>query len=390
MKVGVISNRHNDLITMLRSDEFQHSSYSLPVALGYNMWGKMVFVDLKEMPHMMYAGTTNSGKSVGLRCLLLSLIISRETDDVNFVIIDAGAHTLDCFEGVPHLSAPLAKNFATAAYYVAVLVGEVNRRMNLSSQEVESLPSIVCVIDEFSSLISGADNPKAAQELADNFTEILRRGRHAGVHVVVAAQDPTIKNVKIELANITARVAFACAKPQNSLTILGESGAEKLPGNGALLFKSSQYPSPISLQGAYISAADCERVVEFMKGSDCDCEHKFSIAPYEGELQQVVLDSSTRQKPIDRELGRVVLWVLQQDTISAKKIMDEFHIGRRAYNIIDRLEEWGLVSEKYANQPRRVLADGIDSLSESVLNFLQECGYALNIVSDAVRGGETD
>lgn len=382
LKVGAISNLRNDLIAMLRSDEFQHSPYSLPVALGYNIWGKMVFVDLKAMPHMMYAGTTNSGKSVGLRCLLLSLIIGRETDDVNFVIIDAGAHTLDCFEGLPHLSAPIARDFATAAYYAAVLAKEMDRRMDLPSQEVERLPSIVCVIDEFASLISGAENQKAAQELADSLSEILRRGRHAGIHVVVAAQDPTLKNIRIELANITARVAFACAKPQNSLTILGEGGAEKLSGNGAMLFKSNQYPSPINLQGAYISQDNCEKIVALIKGNDCDCEHKFSIKPYEDELHQVVLDGFTQQKPVDRELGEIVIWALQQGSISANKIMGKFHIGGRAYKIIDQLEEWGLVSEKHANQPRRVLADGIDSLPESVLNFLQECGYVLNVVSD--------
>lgn len=378
----------NSLMKMLTSTMFRRSRYFLPVAIGYNMRGEMVFADLAEMPHAMYAGTTNSGKSVGLICLISSLIIKRPVKDVNLILFDIGAKTLEPFNDIPHLSYPIIKDADTGIYVIQKLVEEMERRIEMDRSELQDLPTIVCVIDEYVSFINNIENKKQAQKLADRISNLLRRGRHAKINMVLSTQEPTLKNMKVDIGNITTRMAFKCAKYHNSITILGEGGAERLPGKGAMLFQSNDYSNPVHLQGAYISEDEVDRLVNYIKNAEHDLSRKFLIPEYDSSEQKIQeaedFEDSDDLQDRTKELADIIMWALGRDTISANQIMDRFSMGNRAYDIVEKLFEMRLITEKFANQPRTVLPRSVEELSEDVVKLLENHGYLCEDVSNAI------
>ncbi len=139
------------------------------------------------------------------------------------------------------------------------------------------LPAIVCVIDEYVSFINNIDDKKQSADIASKISNIIRRGRHAKIHLVISTQDPALKNMKVDVGNITTRLAFKCAKYHNFIAILGESGAEQLQGKGTLLFKAHNYSAPIYLQRAYISDDEAAELVNYVKAKENDFSNKFLI-----------------------------------------------------------------------------------------------------------------
>lgn len=375
----------SSLIKILKSQMFCRSRFGLPIALGYNMRGEFVFADLAKMPHALYAGSTNSGKSVGLICLIISLIVRQPVQRVNFILFDVGANSLELFNDMPHLSYPIVKDADTGIYVITKLVEELERRIKLDIEELRNQPAIVCVVDEYVSFINNIDGKIKSQELADQISNLLRRGRHGKIHIVLATQDPTLKNMKVDINNITARLAFKCAKYHNSIAILGEGGAEKLPGNGAMLYKSNEYPDSVYLQGAYISPEEAVRIVDRIKSADHDLSNKFLVPEFDGS-KQLIQDVKDLDGMHNRtkELAKIIMWTLEKDTISASQIMDHFTMGNRAYDIVDELYELGIVAEKFYNQPRRVLSQAVEDLSENVLELLKSNGISVEAVSEAI------
>lgn len=377
----------NSLVKMLRSPLFCKSRYWLPIAIGYNMRCGMVFADLAKLPHAMYAGAPRSGKSSGLISLIFSLIVKQPVRKVNLILIDIGASSIDLFDGIPHLSYPVVKDTDTGIYVIKELVNEMERRIRLDHTELQNLPAIVCVIDEYVSFISNVDGKKCSQELANKISNLLRRGRHAKIHMILATQDPTIKNMKVDVGSITARIAFACAKYHNSIATLGEGGAEKLSEKGAMLYKSNEYPTPVYLQGAFISNGEAVRLVERIREASHDISDKFVIPKFDASEQMVVevKDSEYVQDP-NKELADIIMWVLERDTISSSQIMDRFSMGNRAYVFVKKLFEMGLVTEKFAKQPRKVLPQSIEDLPEEVLKLLLDQGFSAEKVSEIFAG----
>lgn len=376
----------NSLMRMLRSRKFYQSRDFLPVAIGYNMRQEMIFADLAQMPHVMYAGSTNSGKSVGLVCLICSLIIKQPVRSVNLLIFDVGANTLGVFNNIPHLSYPIIKDHVTGIYVVRRLMEEMERRIDLSDDELRMLPAIVCVIDEYVSFINNIDDKRQSADIAGNISNIIRRGRHAKIHMVISTQDPALKNMKVDVGNITTRLAFKCAKYHNSIVILGESGAEKLQGKGSLLFKSNNYPNPIYLQGAYISDDEVDELVNYVKAKEHDFSNKFLIPELNtSEVETQVCENVEKVYDKDEELAKIIIWILAQDKISASQIMAHFTMGNRAYDIVEQLYGMGLVAEKFSNQPRKVLPQSVQDVSNEVQALLQNCGYTEDMVAETIR-----
>lgn len=377
----------NSLIQMLKSKMFCLSRCRLPIAIGYNGGQKMIFADLAKMPHAMYAGSTNSGKSMGLICLISSLIVKQPVRKVNLLLFDIGANTLGTFSDIPHLSYPIIKDADTGIYVIKALVEEMERRFGIDKPELRELPAIVCVIDEYVSFINNINSKKQSQALADGISNLLRRGRHVKIHMILSTQDPTQKNMKVDIGNITTRMAFKCAKYHNSITILGEGGAERLPGKGAMLFKSNDYPNPVYLQGAYISEDEVDRLVNYIKNAEHDLSSKFLIPEYDPSKQIVQevedFEDSDDLQARTKELADIIIWTLGRDTVSASQIMNRFSMGNRAYDIAEKLFEMGLITEKFVNQPRKVLPQSAEELSETVMQFLQSNGFSSEDVSDA-------
>lgn len=377
----------NSLMLMLKSRMFWQSRYWLPIAIGYDMRHEMVFDDLAKMPHDMYAGSTNSGKSMGLICLISSLIIKQPVRNVNLLIFDIGANTLGVFNEIPHLSYPIVKDNATGIYVITRLVAEMEERITLSSDELRNLPAVICVIDEFVSFINNINDKKQSKRLADDISDLIRRGRHAKIHMVISTQDPVLKNMQIDLGNVTNRLAFQCAKYHNSIAILGESGAEKLTGKGAMLYKSSEYPNPIHLQGAYISNDEVTGLIEYVKAAEYDSGNKFVIPKLnESELPIQICEGVEEVcDGRDEEFARIIIWVLGRERISANQLKQQFPMGNRANNIIERLCKMKIVSEKFANQPRKVMPVCSDDLSPEIVCLLERYGYDIEYIEEIFR-----
>lgn len=348
----------------------------------------MVFIDLEKMPHAMYVGATRSGKSIGLICLIMSLICKHSVSEVNLIIFDIGANTLDVLGSIPHLSHPVVKDRDTGIHVIQSLTEEMERRIDLSSPELCDFPAIVCVMDEYTSFISSIDGGQQRQTVASNISNLLRRGRKAKIHMVLATQDPKNKTMGVEIGNITSRMAFKVARFQTSIAILNCAGAEKLPGNGAMLYQSEEYPDPIYIDGAYMSAATVEQLVGRINETEQYLENKFVIP------ETAVLDSHTASdipsevvrtaSEIEKEFVKIVLWTLEQDVIFVEKIKHKFSMGNRANGIMDKLCEAGLVSGKFSNQPRKVLPRSVEDISDSVMGLLKQNGISVENVFAAI------
>ena len=174
---------------MLNNPIFRHNPDKLLVCLGYDMLSTLFVIDLADMPHAMYVGATNSGKSMGLICLVLSLISHQPINKVNLVLCDMGGKSLDVFEGVPHLSHPIVNDEVTGAHVIDAIHQEMNRRLNADMEEIAPLPAIVCVIDEFVSFMDRTKKLPDGANVASQITDILRRGRKAKIHMVLATLD---------------------------------------------------------------------------------------------------------------------------------------------------------------------------------------------------------
>lgn len=385
LAVSKNSRTQNSLLQMLKSRMFNQSRDWLPIAIGYNMRQEMIFVDLAKMPHVMYAGSTNSGKSMGLICLILSLIVKQSVKNVNLLIFDVGANSLGIFSDIPYLAYPIVKEYEEGVYVIKKLVEEMERRIKLSRDELCNLPALICVIDEYVSFISNISEKKQSKMVADNISNLIRRGRHAKIHFVISTQDPVLKNMKIDVGNITTRMAFKCAKCQNSIAILGEKGAEKLPGKGALLLKSNDYPDPMYIQGAFISTDELAQLVDYIKRKVYDLDNKFTIPEFEVlELPEQVGEDEGKICDKDKEMAHIIIWILSRDKVSASQIMDQFAMGNRAYGIVEQLYKMGLIAEKFANQQRKVLPQSIEEVPKEVMELLQSHGYTVNMVLDVI------
>ncbi|MCL2717239.1 MAG: FtsK/SpoIIIE domain-containing protein [Lachnospiraceae bacterium] len=183
----------NSLRKMLNSSAICRSKMILPIALGYDMRGAMRFVDLVKLIHAMYAGSTGSGKSVGLWSLIASIIYLQPVKKVNLLLFDVGAYALDIFAGIPHLSYSIIKDVNTAVYVLLKLVAELERRMKLSINELVHEPALISIIDEYLSILSNISDKKLAQLIIDCISTILRHGRQAKMFLVVALKTLLLK-----------------------------------------------------------------------------------------------------------------------------------------------------------------------------------------------------
>jgi S-DNA-T family DNA segregation ATPase FtsK/SpoIIIE len=379
--------KENSLRKMLTSPMFRRSG-KIPIALGYDMRGEMRFVDLVKLIHAMYAGASGSGKSIGLLCLILSIVYLQSVNQVNLLLFDVGANTLEPFSDAPHLSYPIVKDPETALYVIQSLVAEMERRMKLDRSELFNLPALICVLDEYVSLITNIGDKKRSKLLSDAISNLLRRGRQAKIHMIIATQDPTIKNMKVDVGNITARMAFACAKYHNAIAILGEGGAEKLPGKGSMLFKSGETPEPMYLQGAYMTPAEIKKIVAHINTNLHDTGNMFVIPEMEAlQLKQVTDALNPTSTSLDqKELAKVIAWALKNESVSKLKIMQEFKMGNRADAVMDALFRMNIVADKNANQPRVVVPKNVEDLSEEAKCILRDNGYAVEDIND-MEGG---
>lgn len=362
----------------------------LPYVVGHDIMGQLMAVDLSAFPHLLLGGSTNSGKSVGLRALIATTIKIRSPSEVNLILVDVGAGDLMAFNEIPHLSCPVVQDHDTAYQAITALKAEMERRIKLEHTNqagFKGLPKLLLVIDEFPALFSGGLDKNMSKELISSISSLLQRGRHAKIHLVLAAQNPTFRSMKVDLGNITGRIAFKCAKKNFSETILDEGGAENLQGPGCLLLKSPQNNCPQWIQGIYVKSKDIQEIVEELNSphhiyaEEQKFHLTFSTESLTGNSENLCpsLGKVTVAKiPSEQDLllASIIFWAFGLDQISTNMLMTQYHLGwNRATSFIKQLEAIGIVGELHGKCARSVRLKYISELPNELVKFMERCDY---------------
>ncbi len=348
---GVLSSKAFDL----------EKNDSLYIGLGRAIDGNTVIADLTEMPHLLIAGATGSGKSVCINSIIASLLFQYSPKDLKMLLIDPKKVELVNYKKLPHLFAPLVTDCQKAAGTLKLIVEEMEKRYDLfaetgtrgidsyNKQAEEELPYIVVVIDELSDLMMAA-----AGEVEDAICRLAQMSRAAGIHLVIATQRPSVDVITgLIKANIPSRIAFAVSSNTDSRTILDESGAEKLLGDGDMLFYPVDAKKPHRVQGSYISNDEINRLVTFVKRQT---DPEFCVD--EDEFEDLDLEDFDSEED---ELLEDAIKLVVEYRASISMLQRRLHIGHsRAARLIDRMEEMGIVGPYNGPQPREVLIDEED------------------------------
>lgn len=338
----------------------------LEVPLGRDISGTVCLADLSKMPHLLIAGATGSGKSVGMNVIIVSLLMKAKPEEVKFLMIDPKKVELTMYDDIPHLLAPVVTNPRKAAQALNKVVQEMERRYELfattgvrnidgyneqvdnyneeNGTGYERLPKIVVFVDELADLMMVASN-----EVENAIIRLAQMARAAGIHMIIATQRPSVDVITgIIKANVPSRLAFAVSSGIDSRTILDSNGAEKLLGRGDMLFQPMGKNKPVRVQGAYISDSEVERITNFVKEQ----------RPAEYDETMMVSDNDNGQmgSSDDEYFDEAVEMVRGLDTISISQLQRRFRIGyNRAARLIDDMEAQGIVSGQDGSKPRQVL-----------------------------------
>jgi DNA segregation ATPase FtsK/SpoIIIE, S-DNA-T family len=341
------------------------NDWTLPVGLGKDISGRAVFFDLSEMPHLLVAGTTGSGKSVMLNGLLTSLLLTTDPRQVKMVLIDPKRVELSQFGRVPHLITPVVTDVKKAANALAWAVAEMERRYEvLEKIGVRSLegyndradtqmPYVVVVIDELADLMM-----QAGAKVEDAIIRLAQKARAVGIHIVVATQRPSVDVITGMIkANVPSRIAFAVSSQVDSRVILDSPGAEALLGMGDMLYKPVSAARPSRVQGAFISEAEVDRVVSAtVEAASGRAEARF--------VEEVTEPRSVKEEndePDDDLLPEAASFVVSTQQASVSAVQRRFRVGySRAGRIIDALERKGIVGPYEGSKSRAVVASAMD------------------------------
>ncbi len=367
--VGVeIPNRAAQTVFLkdvLQSDPFNATNLRLPLALGMTTSGTPFVTDLTKAPHLLIAGATGSGKSVCMNVLITSLIYRLHPQQVRFIFVDPKMLELSVYAGIPHLARPVITDPKRAEKVLNDMVNEMeNRYRRLAAvsvrniedfnrkqtEESEKLPYIVIFVDELADLMMSSQSAKT--ELL--ITRLAQMSRAVGIHLILATQRPSVDVITgLIKANFPARIAFQVSSKVDSRTILDANGAEKLLGNGDMLFMSAGQAEPTRIHGAYLSSDETDRVVSFIKEQNVAAPTTDSANVTGGDDDAA--ESIDFGDPLFREACEVVIRHKQG---SVSLLQRRLGIGyQRAARLIDKLEEAGIVSPFDGSKARDVVVD---------------------------------
>ena len=371
--VGIeVPNKEKNTVPLrdiIESDEFINSKSKLAFTLGKDVAGAIVVTDISQMPHMLIAGQTGSGKSVCINTLITSIIYKAKPSEVKLLMIDPKVVELSVYNGIPHLLIPVVTDPKKAAGALAWAVQEMVKRYSLFAEKKvrdmkgynslaekegnPKLPQIVIIIDELADLMM-----VAAKDVEDAICRLAQMARAAGMHLVIATQRPSVDVITgIIKANIPSRIAFSVSSQVDSRTILDSAGAEKLLGKGDMLFYPSGAPKPVRIQGAFISDKEVENIVKFLK-KDGETEYDAGIIESiekSGEPEKAATDEEDDDNT-DPLLDEAIDLVVETGQASTSFIQRRFKVGyARAGRIIDQMEQRGIISGYQGSKPREVL-----------------------------------
>ena len=352
---------------IVESDKFAGTDTRLNLGLGRAVDGSEVVADLGKMPHLLVAGATGSGKSVCINSIIASLLYQNTPDQLKLLLIDPKKVELVNYNGLPHLFSPVVTDCKKAASTLQLIVKEMEDRYDIFAETgtrgIESynkksddpLPYIVVIIDELSDLMM-----VAANDVEDAICRLAQMSRAAGIHLVIATQRPSVDVITgLIKANIPSRISFAVSSATDSRTILDTGGAEKLLGNGDMLFHPVGAKKPFRVQGAFIDNEEINNLVNYLNNQ---VEPDFYID--EDEFEDLELNFDDEEDKLLEDAIRLVV----EYRASISMLQRRLHIGHsRAARLIDTMEEMGIVGPYVGSKPREVL------ISEDELeNYLEE------------------
>jgi len=353
-KVGAVGLR-----SLLGASAFKKLNSPLAFALGEDIGGNPVVAKLSDMPHLLIAGSTGSGKSVCLNSIIMGLLYNASPDELKLVFIDPKMVELTIYNGIPHLLTPVVTDAKKASVVLRWMTTEMEKRYKLFAdkgvrdiyrynQSGSPLPFVVIVIDELADLMM-----VAPVEVEDSICRLAQMARAAGIHLIVATQRPSVDVVTgIIKANIPSRIAFAVSSQTDSRTILDIGGAEKLLGKGDMLFAPVGAVKPYRVQGAFVSDRDIETTVTFIKEQALSGENADQFKEIEISLENDDYDNG------DELFWDAVRVLVQNQKASVSFLQRKLRVGyARAARLMDLMEERGIVSESDASKKREILID---------------------------------
>ncbi|MDO8600432.1 MAG: DNA translocase FtsK [bacterium] len=386
--VGIeIPNRSIMLVglrSLLDSPAYQESSAPLLFALGRDVAGEAAYANLAKMPHLLIAGSTGSGKSVNIHTILMSLLYRNPPELLRFILIDPKRVELSMYNEIPHLLTPVIHDGKKTIQSLRWCVHEMERRYEMLSHEhvrdlasynakiakqndseKELIPYIVIVIDELADLMMAFP-----REVEAAIVRLAQMARAIGIHLIVSTQRPSVEVITgLIKANITSRIAFQVASQVDSRTILDMSGAEKLLGNGDMLFLAGDTAKPRRIQGAFVSEAEVKKVVEFLKNEVEEPQYEEGIFAG-GDAGQGALSFDDMDGGSDDELyeeARRI--VVEAGKASSSYLQRRLKVGyARAARLLDMLEEHGIVGPGDGAKPRDILMEPSDKEEDAPLD----------------------
>jgi len=393
--VGIeIPNDEREMVSfreVISSDAFQNSDSPLTVALGKDIAGKTVVTDIAKMPHLLVAGTTGSGKSVGVNSMILSLLYKSTPEEVRLIMVDPKMLELSIYEDIPHLLTPVVTDMGDAANALRWCVFEMDRRYQLMAKlgvrniagynakvkgaiddgkpiidplyqqaanfghelgetppTLEPLPFIVVVVDEFADMIM-----VVGKEVEQLIARIAQKARAAGIHLILATQRPSVNVITgLIKANIPTRISFMVNTKIDSRTILDQGGAEQLLGMGDMLFMPPGSGTPRRVHGAFMTDEEVHKVAEFVKS-----QGKPRYLPSVTQAPVAETEENGADAEQDQLYDEVVEFVIQGRKVSVSSVQRRFKVGyNRAARLVEAMERAGLISTMGANGNREVLA----------------------------------
>ena len=369
------SRRTVRLRSLLDTSEYRSAKGKLTVALGQDIEGRTVLTDLAKMPHLLIAGTTGSGKSVCTNSMIQSVLFRARPDEVKMILIDPKKVEFGVYNGIPHLLIPVVTDPRKASAALGWAVNEMLKRYQMFAEskardigdyneiarregKFPPLPLILIVIDELADLMMAAGN-----EVEDSICRLAQMARAAGMHMVIATQRPSVDVITgLIKGNIPSRLALTVASGVDSRTILDSVGAEKLLGNGDMLFMPLGQSKPLRVQGCYVTNQEVERVVEFLKDGDKDQEYDQAVIEEiekqaaAGAGKNAGRDGDDDGDDTDEALPQAIEIAVEAGSISTSMLQRKLRFGyARAGRIIDQMEQRGIVGPSMGSKPREVL-----------------------------------
>ena len=353
---------------MFDSATFRQRKNNTMIALGKDVTGKVWLEDLAAMPHLLVAGTTGSGKSVMLNCIILSLLYENSPEDLRLIMVDPKRVELSVYNGIPHLLTPVVNEASKTINALGWALNEMSRRLEMfqkhHAKDIKSfnqqfpdqkIPYIVFIIDELADLMM-----MSRKEVEASIIRLAQMSRAAGIHLVLATQRPSVDVITgVIKGNMPARIAFTVASQVDSRTILDIAGAERLMGKGDMLFSSPRLAKPVRVQGAFVGENEIKRIVNYIKArsgepqylEDVIEKHNVPDLPNGGILSTGPISEGSDDDLLEKAKSAVI----KSGRASATYLQRMFKIGYpRAASLLDQLEEQGVIGPVNGAKSREI------------------------------------